>query len=182
MDKWSKITVRKPSSNFLAELWKSSLTHCFPFAKTLACGWTGLTFYSFSSSCSTYSRIFRDPRRCHPCSRRGRCTWPPSGWRWRRRCIRSTWGALRKLKYTPHLLLTFWVWVMKHDQWFKTWLGVRCKTDSAVSSRNRLSARKILACSSSSPQPLSRLPPNVGVSGAFGSDLRASIQWLLEEP
>ena len=38
-------------------------------------------------------------------------------------------------------------------------LGVR----QTVSSRNRLSSLNILACSSRSAQPLSRLPPNIGL-------------------
>ena len=40
-----------------------------------------------------------------------------------------------------------------------TRLGVR----QTVSSRNRLSSLNILACSSRSAQPLSRLPPNLGL-------------------
>ena len=43
--------------------------------------------------------------------------------------------------------------------YLKTRLGVR----QTVSSRNRLSSLNILACSSRSAQPLSRLPPNLGL-------------------
>ena len=54
-------------------------------------------------------------------------------------------------------LLQWPTWIAPEKQ--MTRLGVR----QTVSSRNRLSSLNILACSSRSAQPLSRLPPNLGL-------------------
>ena len=53
-----------------------------------------------------------------------------------------------------------------------TRLGVR----QTVSSRNRLSSLNILACSSRSAQPLSKLPPNLGLRRTLGRNAKKAMR------